>query len=62
MLKDLSALSVAIKQLPLGIDVPVRVVGCCAVYVDCPTPSHTDPLQPVWVTAVGVHQPRSRGF
>lgn len=37
MLKDLSALSVAIKELPLGIDVPVRNVGCCAVYVDGPT-------------------------
>uniref|UniRef100_A0A8W8NK29 Uncharacterized protein n=1 Tax=Magallana gigas TaxID=29159 RepID=A0A8W8NK29_MAGGI len=52
---NLSALTVAIRQLPSGMDVPVRVVGGCAVYVDGPTPSPIDPPQPGWVTAVGLH-------
>lgn len=52
---NLSALTVAIGQLPSVMDVQVRVVGGCAVYVDGPTPSPTDPPQPGWVTAVGLH-------
>lgn len=52
---NLSALTVEIRQLPSGMDVPVRVVGGCAVYVDGSTPSPTDPPQPGWVTAVGLH-------
>lgn len=46
---NLSALTVEIGQLPSGMDVPVMVVGGCAVYVDGPTPSPTDPPQPGWV-------------
>lgn len=41
---NLSALTLAIGQLPSGMDVPVRVVGGCAVYVDGPTPSSSDGL------------------
>lgn len=58
---NLSALTVAIEQLPSGMDVPVRVVGGCAVYVDGPTPSPTDPPQPGWVTAVGLHPTKVSG-
>lgn len=58
---NLSALTVAIRQLPSGKDVPVRVVGGCAVYVDGPTPSPTDPPQPGWMTAVGLHPTKVSG-
>lgn len=58
---NLSALTVAIGQLPSGMDVPVRVVGGCVVYVDGPTLSPTDPPQPGWVTAVGLHPTKVSG-
>lgn len=35
---NLTALTVAFGQLPSGMDVPVKVVVGCAVYVDGPTP------------------------
>lgn len=58
---NLSTLTVAIRQLPSGMDVLVRVVGGCAVYVDGPAPSLTDPPQPGWVTALGLHPTKVSG-
>lgn len=36
--------------------------GGCAIYVDGPIPSPTDPPQPGWVTAVGLHPTKVSGI
>lgn len=56
---DFSGLTVAIGQLPSKMDVPARIVGEFAVYVDGPTPM--DPPQAGWVTAEGLHPTKVSG-
>ncbi|XP_062611926.1 uncharacterized metal-dependent hydrolase BU355-like [Saccostrea cucullata] len=57
----LTALTEGIAHLPVACDVPVQVVGGCAVYVDGSTPPTDTTPEPGWVTAVGFHPTQVAG-
>lgn len=58
---NLSELTADIGRLPSEIDITVRVIRGCVVYVDGPTPSPTNFPENEWVTAVGLHPTKVSG-